>query len=196
MGRPRKENPQELAPAKIEEAFFHLLEEEGYTNITVTRLSQEAGTNRNSFYYHYQDIEDLARRAFLHNAEAADTGTFLTTLLSFRNAGRDIAGTASPHVVERAKRIMLYAGSDSAFLTRMVYDLLKKIWLSELSIREERLSPAEKLQIHFIFSGLVAALGSKEVRESPRLMASLAGTDLGAAAIAALKSIAHAQACV
>ena len=39
--------------------------------MTVRRISQESGTNRNSFYYHYVDIEDLARTAFRNNAEGA-----------------------------------------------------------------------------------------------------------------------------
>ena len=28
------------------------------------RISQTADTNRNSFYYHYDSLEDLARKAF------------------------------------------------------------------------------------------------------------------------------------
>lgn len=56
------------------------------------------------------------------------------------------------------------AGSDCAFLNSMVRDLLKEIWLKELSISEELLSKEEQLQIRFIFAGLVSVLGSPEVK--------------------------------
>ena len=46
----------------------------------------------------------------------------------------------------------------------MVRDLLKEIWLKELSISEELLSKEEQLQIRFIFAGLVSVLGSPEVK--------------------------------
>ena len=61
MPRPRKDDPQSAATARIEAAFWRLLEEVGYPEITVRRVSQAAGANRNSFYYHYECLEDLAR---------------------------------------------------------------------------------------------------------------------------------------
>ncbi|ACV22877.1 DNA-binding transcriptional repressor FabR [Slackia heliotrinireducens] len=71
MPRPRKDDPQSAATSRIEAAFWRLLEEVGYSEITVRRISQAAGINRNSFYYHYESMEDLARKAFLNNAASA-----------------------------------------------------------------------------------------------------------------------------
>ena len=64
MARPKKSDKEEMATAKIEKAFWRLLETERYSDITVLRVSQESGVNRNSFYYHYRDIDDLAYTAF------------------------------------------------------------------------------------------------------------------------------------
>ena len=71
----------------------------------------------------------------------------------------------------------------------MVYNLLKEIWFGALSIDEQKLSAADKLQIHFIFSGLVAVLGMPEVRRSPYFMSELAQTPVGKAAVSALLEV-------
>jgi len=51
----------------------------------------------------------------------------------------------------------------------------------------------QPLKIQFIFSGLTAVLGSREIREAPQFMAVLSQTDIGSSAIETLKHIAEAQ---
>lgn len=41
------------------QTFWHLLEEKPYSKITVNEIASTAGVNRNTFYYHFQDIPDL-----------------------------------------------------------------------------------------------------------------------------------------
>lgn len=43
----------------IKEAFLQLLEEKPLNKITVRDIVERCGINRNSFYYHYQDIPSL-----------------------------------------------------------------------------------------------------------------------------------------
>ena len=50
---------------------------------------------------------------------------------------------------------MLCARSDSAYLKKLVGDMLKQVWFDALSIREELLSEIERLEAEFIFAGLV-----------------------------------------
>ena len=42
----------------IKEAFTSLLEERPLNDITVKDIVERCGINRNSFYYHYQDLPD------------------------------------------------------------------------------------------------------------------------------------------
>ena len=155
MARPRKAQEELKATVKIEGAFWRLLETQSFSEITVRLISQESGTNRNSFYYHYTDINDLAYKAFRNNA--------------------------NKEVTER---------SDSPYLRQLVEELLKDIWFDALGIREDLLSESEKLQVGFIFAGLVATLGSREVRESPLQMLMLAQTEIGRTILSTLKGIA------
>ena len=59
MPRPRRDS--EILPAKerLENAFWTLLADRPFGKITVTDVVHEARVNRNSFYYHYNDIPNL-----------------------------------------------------------------------------------------------------------------------------------------
>lgn len=154
------------------------------------RVVRESGVNRNSFYYHYKDINDLAYQAFEHSADNEVSRTLIAALVSsFQNEG------AQPFVFDLSvlpytRRIMLYAASDSSSLSGLAHDLLKEVWLDTLRLKEDMLSPEERIQVNFIFAGLVATLGSREIRESPLALSSLVGSDLGHAMVSTLMGIA------
>lgn len=192
MPRPKKSERDEMATVKIENAFWSLLETERYSDITVLRISQEAGTNRNSFYYHYKDIDNLAYKAFMSNAGNDVSKTLITALLSAFQEGHS-ALVFDMSILPHTKRIMLCAGSDSPYLNRLVNDLLKTIWFDSMSIKEESLSVDEKIQVCFIFAGLVAVLGSQETKDNPLSMSTLSQAEIGKAIISTMKKIASRQ---
>ena len=49
----------------IKETFIALLEERPLSDITVKDIVGKCGINRNSFYYHYQDIPALRKDGVL-----------------------------------------------------------------------------------------------------------------------------------
>lgn len=51
----------------MREVFWELLEEKPYSAITVKLITQRAGVNHNTFYYHFQNIDDMAMRFFEGN---------------------------------------------------------------------------------------------------------------------------------
>lgn len=54
----------------IREAFIKLLEQRPLSQITVKDIVEECGINRNSFYYHYQDLPTLIEEIIKEEAEA------------------------------------------------------------------------------------------------------------------------------
>lgn len=54
----------------IKESFLKLLNEQPLTQISVRKIVEECGINRNSFYYHYQDIPALIEEIVM---DAANT---------------------------------------------------------------------------------------------------------------------------
>ena len=192
MSRPKKANINEIATVKIENAFWPLLEKERYSDITVLRITQEAGTNRNSFYYHYKDIDDLAYKAFMNNVSNEISKTLVSTLLSsFRKDQYPLEFDMS--ILPYTKRVMLCAGSDSPYLHQLVKDLLRQIWFDSMSIREDLLSEDEKMQVLFISAGFVEVLGSREINNNPLSMTILSQTEIGKAIITTMKNIALRQ---
>ena len=190
MARPRKSDCQEMATEKIERTFWALLETEPYSEITVRRIVQEVGVNHNTFYYHYKDINDLAYQALMHNADNEVSRTLVAALISSFQTENGNAFVFDLSLFPYTKRIMLCAASDSTFLTRITHDLLKDVWLSSLHLKEDMLSPAEKLQVNFIFAGLVATLGSPEIQKKPLSLSALANSELGDAMMATLMKVA------
>ncbi len=189
MARPKKADRDAMATVKIEDAFWKLLGEMNYSDITVLRISQESGTNRNSFYYHYKDIDDLARSAFINNIDEKVSQTLFSALLSGLSNKNSPDPVIGSELLPHSKRIMLCARSDSLFLNRLVKDLLIQVWFDALEIDGSGLSSAEQLQIDFIFSGLVSVLGSREVEDAPLIMSDLSQTEIGKASIATMKRI-------
>ena len=54
----------------IKETFISMLEERPLSEITVKELAEKCGINRNSFYYHYQDIPALIEELVKEEAES------------------------------------------------------------------------------------------------------------------------------
>ena len=54
----------------IKETFTALLEERPLNDITVKDIVERCGINRNSFYYHYQDLPALIEEIIKEDAEA------------------------------------------------------------------------------------------------------------------------------
>ncbi|WP_195543081.1 TetR/AcrR family transcriptional regulator [Massiliimalia timonensis] len=54
----------------IKESFWKLLNEQPLTQISVREIVEECGINRNSFYYHFQDIPSLIEEIVMDAANA------------------------------------------------------------------------------------------------------------------------------
>lgn len=59
MARPKKDANIPDARQRLADSFWQLLEDNRLNEITVGVLTAKAGCNRGTFYYHYEDIEDL-----------------------------------------------------------------------------------------------------------------------------------------
>ena len=55
----------------IKEAFMTLLNKKPFDKITVKEIVEECGINRNTFYYHYEDIYDLLQAVLDDEVQAA-----------------------------------------------------------------------------------------------------------------------------
>lgn len=161
MPRPRRDS--EILPAKerLENAFWELLEEREYNKITVTDVVHQADVNRNSFYYHYSGLPELADSAILHEVQCMpmpdipDVGVdpdeewvkYCTQLLQDSDQR------------QRLSRLALVAGPHSApELQESLYDFTRMTLMSLLDIDPAQMSLKTMLILNFTVGGLMAIL--------------------------------------
>lgn len=109
----------------IEEAFLKLLDARPLNQITVKDIVEECGVNRNTFYYHFQDIPTLINDIFTERAEA---------LLKQRPdyASLEDALDEAVQMVIKNKRIVyhLYRSADRALVEMYLMRICEQVILS------------------------------------------------------------------
>jgi AcrR family transcriptional regulator len=159
---PRPRHDSEILPAKerLENAFWELLADRDYRKITVTDVVREAGVNRNSFYYHFSGLPELADSAILHEVEAvpftrSDLGD------NPKEQWREHIGVmlSNPDQRRRLDRMSLLAGPHSTLeLTESLRDFGRLQIISMLQRDPEQLDLKTDLVIDFTVGGLLQVL--------------------------------------
>ncbi len=156
MARPAYRGDQPTARERLREAFWELLEREGYGRITVKAVAAAAGVNPNTFYYHYSSMEDLAKDAL--DAEK---------LSEIPEAIRDSARPGSVPLQDalsyvavggRWRRIRLFVSSDSVVLRGLFYETFEGFWLSLMGVSRQDLSEEDALDLTFMLNGAMGVI--------------------------------------
>lgn len=190
MARPREGAYEDSAKGKIESAFWRILEKEGFHAVTMSRLSRETGLNRNTVYYHFLNVEEVAQFAFRHIFTDATSKLFVSVILS----GREITSSvlADAELLSNIKKFHLFARSGSPMLTALLKDSLREAWFFHMGISPESLTPTDEMQIEYILSGFIGLIGNRDFVHRFPLLKSFPRTLIGSAAIDTLKEIAAA----
>lgn len=190
MARPKKAADLLAASERIENAFWDLLAEYPYSKITISMLSKEAKVNHNTVYYYYENIDDLAEKLFKKNL-ATDILTQIFSNLGSHNLNSSLL-LKEPLPVLRWKRAVLFARSDSAFLTDIFKTAIMDAWLNAANINKELLSAEDSIELDFIFSGLSSILGNR-AHDNPNMLATILDRELGAGITATFQRIIRTQ---
>nr|WP_303781864.1 TetR/AcrR family transcriptional regulator [Bifidobacterium catenulatum] len=161
MPRPRRDS--EILPAKdrLENAFWELLSEREYNKITVTDIVRTADVNRNSFYYHFSGLPELADSAILHAVENTPMPGV---------PGRDFdpdtewrkhvtALLRDPEQRQRLDRLALLAGPHSSSeLVSSLKEFGRLTMISVLGLDADNLDLKTDLMLDFTVGGMLAVL--------------------------------------
>lgn len=161
MPRPRRDS--EILPAKdrLENAFWELLSEREYNKITVTDIVRTADVNRNSFYYHFSGLPELADSAILHAVENTPMPGV---------PGRDFdpdtewrkhvtALLRDPEQRQRLDRLALLAGPHSSSeLVSSLKEFGRLTMISVLGLDVDNLDLKTDLMLDFTVGGMLAVL--------------------------------------
>lgn len=157
MPRPRKNQEGPSAVERIEEAFWSLLAEKPYAKISVGEVARKAKINKNAFYYHFENLDDLARIAL---GNAWPTDLLLAVLRGFMGADTSLALlVADPENLERFDRLCLVAGRHSTpALQEALKEAMRGAWRDVLGVRTEAFGTDSQLMTEFVFGGLLSLL--------------------------------------
>lgn len=177
MARPRKDQEGPTAQQRLEGAFWGMLAEGPFRDITVSAVCSRAGVNHNTFYYYFDGMEDMARRLFERNMLPQMVEATLPLLLS---GAADVDAIArDAEVAAHFRRAALFASSGSEVLASILRSSLVDLWLGAVGLGADELGQAERDRLSFIFGGLVAALGDMGRDASPRRVGEIVRSPLG-----------------
>lgn len=157
MARPKYLNEASTARSKLKAAFWELLSEMDYNHITVKKLTSRARVNPNTFYYHYDTMDSLARDAF-NDEKLYEIPTIIHEELVQGEAFSFSDALEYVFVEERWKRLRLFVTSDSALLHQLLYDAMESFWLSLIGAEKDALSKADYLDLTFILNGALSII--------------------------------------
>ncbi len=189
MARPKKILGELSAPERIENAFWKLLSQYAYNEITIKLLAAEAGVNHNLIYYYYTNIDDIARSAFEHTL-LSNLPQLLQMLLS-DTKNLEMLFESEKALPTNFQHVRLLASSDSSFLVNLLKNGLKDAWLTQAGKSMEQLSELDTLELEFIFSAIVSVMRIVPEERSHALILQFMNDNLGQSVLATLHRILH-----
>ncbi len=161
MPRPRRDS--EILPARerLENAFWELLSEREYRKITVTDVVRTAGVNRNSFYYHFAGLPELADSAIQHAVENTPRPTLPDADWDPDYEWRKhvTALLRDPDQRQRLGRLALLAGPHSSpELIASLRDFGRLTLIDVLGLEPDGVDLKTDLMLDFTVGGMLAVL--------------------------------------
>ncbi|PLS29067.1 TetR/AcrR family transcriptional regulator [Bifidobacterium parmae] len=162
MPRPRSDSNIPPARERMENAFWKLLADREYRRITVTDIVHLAQVNRNSFYYHFSGLSELADAAILAEVQtspliqeapkpdADPQEQWRKHVTHFMN---------TPREQQRLDRLALLAGPHSSpELVESLHDFARLSLLQTLDLDADHLDLKTDLLLDFTAGGLLTIL--------------------------------------
>ena len=176
MARPRRDSGEKPAIERMEETFWAMLSEMPYQDITGKELRRRSGVSHNTFYYYFENIDDLAAKMFDRLMESEESKPTIVSLCNGVGTTNDcVESPIEPIFYSRMRSL---AGSASPLLTGMLKCTVMDVWLDEAHVKEESLSQGDRVDLEFAFGGFVALLSSDLV-DDVEVFRSFAKRDIG-----------------
>lgn len=160
MPRPKK-GIEEPAVDKARRSFWKLLEKKPYANMTVVDVLKEAGINKNAFYYHYGNLDDLANDAVRSTLKPE---LIISLIQGFMGSNRSIeVYEGSSQVKERFNRLCLAAGKHgSTLLHEALKDSIRSAWFQMLNVNRAKIGLDSALATEFALGGIISLLAYRD----------------------------------
>ncbi|WP_433956015.1 TetR/AcrR family transcriptional regulator [Janibacter indicus] len=159
MVRPRYERGDLDARTRIAEAFWTLIGERPYHEVSVLELVRRAGVNKNTFYYHFANIDEMAATIV---AQTLDNDAFTRMAASIDALGSEAVGPDDARLNQAFERLGLIAGNHSSpALRELLKNVISKSWCERYSINLEVASAEDRVSFEFALGGVLAVIGMR-----------------------------------
>lgn len=152
MARPPKNS--ESVEAKIEAEFWALLKKQPFGSISVSQIVSNVACNRTTFYYYYDDIEDLAEK-MIKKSLPKDIPKIAMTYLS-GGADHVVLGGDILKLIERLSLLIRQDGS--THIQKLVEKAFVRFWANEFVSASVPLADDTLYMLEFLASGITGII--------------------------------------
>lgn len=129
----------QLTKKAIKQSFMKLLNQTAFDKITVKDIVKDCGVNRNTFYYHYQDIYELLREILREEAQK------VVSCVYDYNTWQEAILEATEFVRQNKKAAYhLYNSISRRDIEKYLYDVIGKITLDFVQKQESAAQACEE----------------------------------------------------
>lgn len=189
MARPKRIPGEKTARERMEDAFWEMLAEMPYDKMTGKEICARANVSHNSFYYHFENMDDMARQIF----DCLIVPEIPAAIMQSISAGVPVVNNLMgfPDAKRRFDKMCLLASSGSPFLMGLVRQMVLNAWLGAMGLEESDLTPADRLDLTFALGGALTLLGSGLVSLDSDAMREFSEREMGRGVMRAMASLAQ-----
>lgn len=167
MARPRYGKEEETARAKLVRAFWELLAEMSYERIGARSVAARAGLNKNTFYYHFENMEALAREAM----DGVLVKEIPAAIMAGINGSRGTADNAAVGISQdKVAHLAILLSPNGKALQPKLSDVIADTWIEMLEERNVPLDKDNLIMLRFASGGLVNILRGLGADEIPTII--------------------------
>lgn len=189
MGRPRYAANDVRARQKLINAFWQILERVPYEQITARQIVAAANVNKNTFYYHFTNTEDLATAAVKALMIQRVPLLLLSGDMSSGERVRELL-EEDTEMSGSLRKIHTLNASNGTSLLPLLEEEFMSIWLDLLGLKRDELRPEELAALHFVIGGVLALHRVTTLENAPEVLPRFVAAPLGQACVAYLRSLA------
>ena len=185
MARPPKNAEGPSATERMESAFWDCMGEMPFSEITVRDIVGRAKVNRNSYYYHYDSMWDLAQAAIEHAKFAALARVLLGDSPASDEYDTDVAASQAKVGFDHLRMLAGENGNQ-----RLLEDAKRAVvneWLGLFGLDAATLPNELRSSIDFVFGGVTALLAADRSGGLDAFESTVADSDLLSTSIGMLR---------
>ena len=152
MARPQKNS--ESIEIRIEAEFLELLRKHSFGSLSVSQIVANAGCNRTTFYYYYDNIEDLAEKT-IKKSLPEDIPKIAMTYMS-GGAEHIVLSSEILLLVERLSLLIRQDGS--THIRQLIEKSFVRLWADKFVLSSDALNDDALYALEFLASGITGII--------------------------------------